>query len=818
MYGQMHTRRERGIRTKLSIVVLLAAALAVVPTFIAQFVYESHAHRSAAQRKLETQAALIAAGAADDLAARDFDSARSLLRALSVDSAIQEAVITDPRSAPIVRFAREAGDARGLMTASAPIRFQGREIGTVRLVRESQETDAEIRHYFVFSSIAGIVTLAFAWLLSCRLQRRILKPITDLAGVARRISTEKNYSVRAAKKCDDEIGVLIDSFNEILSQIEAREGDRKTAVQSLKESEERYALAARGANDGLWDWKIAAGEIYYSARWKEMLGYSEHEIGSRPDEWFGRIHTSDRDRVDSEIAAHINGRIPVFTSEYRMRRKDGAYIWMLSRGIAIKDADGRAVRMAGSQTDITEGKIGDALTGLPNRIFLIDKIESAFEVGRFGNVVFGVLFLDLDRFKLVNDSMGHAAGDALLVEVAVRLRSAVSSRDFEDEAAPHATIARLGGDEFAVLLNDLRSEADAQRMAARILKQMSAPVLIHGRQLFLSASIGIAFNSSATTPEDLLRNADTAMYHAKVTGKGRFAVFDDTMRARAAQRVEIESGLRRALESKEMVLFYQPQVSATSGRINGFEALLRWRHPERGLLGPGEFIPIAEECGLILPIGRWVLREACRQVVEWQRRVAMDPPLTVSVNVSPQELREPDFVASVEGALRESGIDPACLRLELTESSIIGNTDEALETLCRLKALNVCLEIDDFGTGYSSLSYLQRLPFDTVKIDRSFIRDIDANGDSAEIVRTILDLTRSLGMTAVAEGVETRAQLHRLAEFGCEQIQGFYFSRPINAQGAIAILRENQPDDRSRPDCPLESEETAEQELVAMSS
>ena len=358
----------------------------------------------------------------------------------------------------------------------------------------------------------------------------------------------------------------------------------KRAEESLRESEERYALAVLGANEGLWDWNLKTNQFYYSPRWKSMLGCEENEIQTSPDEWFNRIHPEDRVRVKDEMAAHHGGLTPHFENEHRMLHKDGTYRWMLARGIAVRDAQGKAYRMAGSQTDITEGKVADVLTGLPNRILFMDRLGRSVERAKYRKgYLFAVFFLDLDRFKVVNDSLGHLIGDQLLIATARRLQTCLHTGD---------TIARLGGDEFSILVDDIREVSDATRIAERIERQLALPFNINGHEVFTTASIGIALSSSGyERPEDLLRDADTAMYRAKALGKARYEVFDTAMRERAVARLQLETDLRRALEREEFRVYYQLIVSLDDGRISGCEALLRWQHPKRGLISPSEFIP-----------------------------------------------------------------------------------------------------------------------------------------------------------------------------------------------------------------------------------
>jgi len=555
----------------------------------------------------------------------------------------------------------------------------------------------------------------------------------------------------------------------------------KRAKEALRESEERYALAVLGANDGLWDWNLKADRFYYSPRWKSMLGYTEKEIGNGPNEWFSRIHPEDIERVRTDLASHLEQKTPHYENEHRMLHKDGSYHWMLSRGIAVRDSDGRVTRMAGSQTDITEGKVADALTGLPNRVLFMDRLGHAMERAKYlENHLFAVFFLDLDRFKVVNDSLGHLIGDQLLIATARRLKACLHSAD---------TVARLGGDEFTILLEEIRQVSDATRLAERIQKELAMPFNLDGHEVFTTASIGIALSeSSYERPEDLLRDADTAMYRAKALGKARCEVFDTAMRDHAVARLQLENDLRRAVERQEFRVHYQVIVSLETGRICGFEALARWDHPTRGLIGPVEFIPVAEETGLIIPIGRWILEEACRQMKQWHERYP-ESPLMICVNFSSKQLMQHDLVNQIKQVLEKTGLTASALKLELTESLIMDNAASSCSLLHQLRELDIRLGIDDFGTGYSSLSYLHYFPIDTLKIDRSFIKRMGVDKENSEIVRTIITLAHNLGVDVIAEGVETSEQLTELRTLRCEYGQGYFFSNPVDSQVAEALVK-----------------------------
>jgi diguanylate cyclase (GGDEF)-like protein/PAS domain S-box-containing protein len=563
------------------------------------------------------------------------------------------------------------------------------------------------------------------------------------------------------------------------------------AEQALRASEERYALAARGANDGLWDWNLRDNNIYFSTRWKSMLGYHEVEISDSPREWFDRIHEADRENVKLRVAEHLNGQAPHLEVEARMLHKDGVFRWMLTRGLMVRDEKGTPQRMAGSQTDITEGKVADPMTGLPNRLLFMDRLSRLIaHRRRHPDALFGVLFLDLDGFKLINDSLGHAVGDKLLIGVANRLEGLLRQSDTVTRLDESFTIARLGGDEFAIILNDLKDPADAMSVAERLLEELSQPFHIDDRELFSAMSIGIALSTLGYEhPEDYLRDADTAMYRAKALGKGRYVVFDSNMRDLITQRLEIENDLRRALERKELRNYYQPIISLECGTIVAFEALMRWQHPTRGLLEPIEFIPVAEENGMIRELGWWALEEACHQIAEWRQLHPSFANLSMSVNLSVKQFVDPNFGPKLEALLKECNLPEGTLKLELTESSIMSDSTAAVTLLSQFKALGVSLAIDDFGTGYSSLSYLHRFPLDTLKIDRSFTGAIrTGERDESMIARTIMPLAQHLGLDVVAEGVETIEQATLLKELQCKYAQGFLFSKPVDAEDVKRML------------------------------
>ena len=559
---------------------------------------------------------------------------------------------------------------------------------------------------------------------------------------------------------------------------------------ALRESEARYARAERGASDGLWDWDIAANRIYFSPRWMAMLGHEERGCTGTPEDWLSRVHPDDAPRVRVALTAYIQEHSAQFESEYRIRHQDGGYRWVLCRGLVTPGASGKPAWMAGSQADITRRKAAeeqllhdafhDVLTGLPNRALFLDRLERSIKgMRRLPGYMFAVIFLDLDRFKVINDSLGHLAGDQLLIAMSRRLTSCLRAND---------TVARLGGDEFTVLFEDVKDIAMVTRGVERIQQTLSEPLVLAGHELTVTASIGIALSTQGyERAEDVLRDADIALYRAKAQGRARHELFDTAMHARAVALWQLETDLRVALQRQELRLHYQPIAQLHSGAIIGFEALLRWQHPQRGLLVPGDFLSVAEDTGLIVPIGHWVLHEACRQMRAWQQRWSALCSAFISVNLSSKELRQVDLFSQIDQILQQTGLPAASLHIELTETVLIENTERATDLIKGLGQHGVRLAIDDFGTGYSSLSYLHRFPIETLKIDRSFVSRLGPDPSSREMVKTIITLARNMGMTVVAEGHETVEQAEALKELQCECVQGNFFARPMEGE-AIAEL------------------------------
>ncbi|MDZ5461706.1 putative bifunctional diguanylate cyclase/phosphodiesterase [Azohydromonas lata] len=562
--------------------------------------------------------------------------------------------------------------------------------------------------------------------------------------------------------------------------------DVRRAQEQVQQSERRLSHVLGATGEGVWDWDLRSNALQHNQRWYELLGLQPTQLTGTIADFEACLLPEDYAAVTDAMQQCLDGHGP-YRHEHRMRRGDGSVIWVLDRGDVVeRDGEGRPLRMVGSLCDVTERKTAeeltqrlafyDALTGLPNRRLMFDRLQHAIALGR-RNAQFGALmFLDLDHFKELNDTLGHASGDALLLQVAQRLQATLRGND---------TAARMGGDEFVVIAEDLGHEplkaaTAAEALGAKLLKALSRPYALDGALHLTSCSLGVAlFGYPDDTADEMLKRADFAMYQAKDAGRNTQRFFDPVMQETVLARAALAAQLRLGLERGELDVYLQPVVDAQGRRV-GAEALVRWRHPQRGLVPPAEFIPLAEQNGLIVAVGQQVLETACRQLVAWQADAATRG-LTLSVNVSARQFHQGDFVRQVLDTLQRTGADANLLKLELTESLLLGDVDEVVRKMRTLRARGVRFSIDDFGTGYSSLAYLKQLPLDEIKIDRSFIEDVLGDANDASIVQTILLLARSLSLKVVAEGVENALQQDFLVRHGCPYFQGFLWGRPVPA-------------------------------------
>ena len=576
---------------------------------------------------------------------------------------------------------------------------------------------------------------------------------------------------------------------ELEQRINQRTEQLKRANVELTESEEQFRLTFEMAPIGIAIQTLDGRFIRVNQSLCETSGYSSEELLNKT--WIDISHPDD---IASTITLHqrlYNGKISDFQTESRYLTKDGKVVYGILQVAVVRDAEQKPLHLIGQFLDITARKLAeekllfdalhDDLTSLPNRNLLMERLElSLKKAQRQKDYLFAVMFIDLDRFKIVNDSLGHEVGDQLLVAIARKLETLIRATDI---------VARLGGDEFIILLDHLPDLNDAIRIAERICLELNSPFFIENRQVFTTASIGIVLSSPYYhAGSELLRDADIAMYRAKEAGKARYEIFDRVMHAHAVEQLQLESDLRHAIAHQELIVNYQPIISLTTGKLTGFEALLRWKHPHRGFVSPAEFIPIAEETGLIVTIGQWILREACRQLHTWILQYQLSNTLTISVNLSGKQLREPTLIKQIDQIIQETKLNSSCLKIELTESMLIDHVEAVISTMSHLRARSIHLSLDDFGTGFSCLSYLHRFPISTLKIDRSFVSRIGEENENLGIVKTIITLAHELGMDAIAKGVETQQQVNQLKALGCDQAQGYFFSQPLSSESAELFI------------------------------
>jgi len=567
--------------------------------------------------------------------------------------------------------------------------------------------------------------------------------------------------------------------------------ERYRSQKALQQSEERYSLAAEAVNDGLWDYKVKSEQIYLSPRWKKMLGYSETEIGNKIENWYELIHLDYREQFKQQLLGYLKGIESKFEITYKIRHQDGDYRWVLCRGTAVRDNTGKADRIVGAQTEITERKqaeerlrfeaFHDRLTGLLNRNYLFDRLDKLIATAREKDTFFALMLLDIDRFKAIENSLGHFGADRILIEMGQRISKSLKS--------VHKVI-RLEGDSFAIILEDLQYSSEASTIADAILKQIETPFEIEQRQIFITVSIGVALsNRFYNRVDEAIADANTALLQVKKSGKANYSIFEPSMRIGSLNFIETENELREAIKRKEFRVFYQPIIEINSEKIVGFEALLRWDHPKRGLICPSQFMGIAKETRLILQISWEVLRQVCSQMSQWQNKYPR-AKFFASVNISELQFSQIDFQNYVARIIRETGLEPHCLQLEITESAIIEDIERAKFVLQQLKDFGLKLSMDDFGTGYSALGHLHNLPINNFKIDRSFFKNIEIDRQRFEVMKSIVNLGLALEISPVAEGVETRDEFNKLKELNCQYAQGYLFSHPVEPEKTETLISE----------------------------
>jgi diguanylate cyclase (GGDEF)-like protein/PAS domain S-box-containing protein len=623
-------------------------------------------------------------------------------------------------------------------------------------------------------------------------KRRALEALVESEKRYRSVSEREIQRTRELTAANEQLAAEMIERRQAQESLRLEAMAREQAQSDLRRSEERMIMAMKAAKIGFWDLDVAKDEHVWSDTCKVLLGVPPDTQASY-QALKGVVHPDDWEMMQAKIDGAIQEKRD-YAVEFRVVRPDNSVHWRMSSGQAFYDDAGHVTRMSGITMDIDDRKnaeeriqhlaYSDALTGLPNRALLHDRLANALADARRQKYKIALLFLDLDRFKNINDSLGHSVGDLLLQKVAERLKRFAREQD---------TVARLGGDEFLIMLTHVKDVPDAAVATERLMDAMTAEFVIEGHHLNVSCSVGISiFPEHGADSETLIKNADRAMYSAKESGRNGFRFFTEDMDAQAVERLTLESSLRLALDKKELFLVYQPQMDIASGKIIGLEALLRWQHPKLGLVLPDKFIRIAENSGLIVPIGEWVLRTACSQARKWQDEGV--PAVSVAVNVSAIQFRQEDFCELIRRVLHETGLAPQYLELELTESLLLANANVTLSVLKELKSMGLTLAIDDFGTGYSSFNYLRQFRVSKLKIDRSFIRDIAVNPDDAAITTAIISMAKSLKLKVIAEGVENEAQMSFLRARQCDEIQGYYFSKPLVVDKVADKLRGDLPE------------------------
>lgn len=678
-----------------------------------------------------------------------------------------------------------------LIHVRAPQLLDGNEVGFLQFGVSVSVLAAAREAILRQGAAIAVAEIALTVLLLSLIGYLLTRNLRRLLDGSRAIA-EGRLDHRIAVEGRDELARLARRFNIMADNLQGRIGELEETARRLRASEERYALAMRGANDGLWDWDIPGGSIFVSPRFREIAGLPSGAALITPQALLALVHADDAATYRNKLIEHLKGLSNQFEVQFRINAPPRPPHWILARGVAVRGADGRACRMAGSISDIHQRQLAeqqllhdalhDRLTGLPNRALLIEHLASA--LGRQhrdrSDVRFAVLTINLQRFHVINDSLGHAAGDHLLRHMTERIGEVTREGD---------VAARVGGDQFAILANGIGTADEGLRLADRLKEALGRTVTISGHDFYPKVYIGVALSDgSHSDAEALLRDSDNALHQAKLAADGGVAVFHASMHARTLASVRLEADLRTAIREHLLTAYYQPIVSLTDRRISSFEALARWPHPERGLLPPLEFITLSESLGLIHELGLQMLDQACTTLLRWQSRAGQRLIPPISINLSARQLADPGLADQIIGRIAHYGVDPALLRFEVTESLLADANGPASATLRRLRETGIAILIDDFGTGYSALSYLHTIPCDVLKFDGSFIRSIETDERLQAIVRSTVVLAHELGMSVVAECIEHTRQAALLQGFGCDHGQGYLFGKPMDADDAEALL------------------------------
>lgn len=778
--------RKLSIRFKTIMIAMTASSLALAISGIFFTFYDYKISRTKTVEEFQVIAQVLAERSAAALQFGDEEQARANLSALAARSSVTLGCLYNLDNRLMASFVRgsyaqaecpatpsqqkTALTDQGLVIVE-DVQLDENRIGTLYVVSDM----AEMRESMFMRLITSLFVMGFSlfltFLLAIRMQEFITLPIRKLQDTVIKIRQSDNYSLRAAKLTEDEMGNLVDAFNGMVAKIE-------NDNIALRESEDRFRTLTASSPVGVFQTDDEGQYIYVNARWREITNI--YDIHLTQEAWIKSLHPEERFNVLSRWKEAVS-KAEEFRMEYRLLRDDGAEVNVICHAKPLFDPDGMVTGYLGSLSDISELKsvqsqleqlaLYDPLTKLANRHLFRNRLEKAIRNCGRSQLKLAILFLDIDHFKKINDTMGHDQGDELLRAIAHRLRFCTRPGD---------TVARMGGDEFTILVPEIQSSHEADAIARKVLDVLKVPIRLTGTELIITTSIGITIGlDDADDANTLLKNADLAMYRAKAQGRDNYQFFSNEMNVELTKQLALESEIRQALQQQQFQLYFQPQMDLAEDRLVGYEALLRWIHPKKGFIPPAEFIPVAEDSGLILPLGEWVLRTACEHIRLFTDKGLLPPDGHIAVNLSPRQFHDPNLLTLIRDLLHTTGIKSHQLELEITESLLMENVDNTITTLNELKELGVILAIDDFGTGYSSLNYLKRLPIHVLKVDRSFVMDIPQDRDDMEITGAVIAMAHKLGLQVVAEGVELKAQADFLRENNCDFVQGYYYGKPM---------------------------------------
>lgn len=785
----MKILRSMSLRVKTIMIAMVTSALALTISGVFFSLYDYQNAHQKADQEYKVIATILADRSTVALEFLDKISATDNLASLDAHKAITVACLYDSGDELFASFHRNSynpircqeslpssldllGDT--YKEIREPVVFEDTVIGTLYLLADLGDLRENMFLHIATSIIIVAITLFITFLLAVRLQAFVTVPIKKLQDTAIKIRQSDNYSLRADKTTEDELGNLVDAFNGMVAKIEHDN-------VALRDSEERFRTLTASSPVGVFQTDEEGQYTYVNARWREITNI--YDIHLTQEAWIKTLHPEERFQVLSRWRESLE-KGEEFRMEYRMLRDDGEDINVICHAKPLYEGNGHIVGYLGSLSDISELKsvqlqleqlaLYDPLTKLANRHLFRNRLEKAIKNSEREGCMIALLFLDIDHFKKINDTMGHDQGDELLKAIAHRLRFCTRPGD---------TVARMGGDEFTILVPEINDTHEADAIARKVLDVLKVPIRLTGLEVIITTSIGISVGlKDAEDANALMKNADMAMYRAKSKGRDNYQFFSDEMNIELSRQLAMEAELRTALQQEQFELYYQPQIDLTNGKLIGYEALLRWHHPEKGFIPPSDFIPVAEDSGLILPIGEWVLRHACRDIKEFTDQGLLPIDGHVAVNLSPRQFHDPNLVSVIKDMIISSGIQSQQLQAEITENLLMENVDATIATLNLLKELGIILAIDDFGTGYSSLNYLKRLPIHVLKVDRSFVMDIPKDKDDMEITSAVIAMAHKLGLKVVAEGVEISEQAEFLKENQCDFAQGFYYGKPMSVR------------------------------------